>query len=160
MSVLAKLSIVISSYVAMGRTGAIATCLFFEAGVVMTIVMALLLDLVQIPVYGLLLEASSHKDMPFGQKVSGWIERRRNKLNTKMSGSKFWSRITHIKPLAIIAVSTIPIRGCGIISACILTFILGYGRIQGTILIMAGSIIGALATLAVLYQPIRLLYGF
>ncbi len=159
MSVLAKLSIVISSYVAMGRTGAIATCLFFEAGVVMTIVMALLLDLVQIPVYGLMLEASSHKKMPFGQKITHWIERRRTKLNEKMSGSKFWARVSHIKPLAVIAVSTIPIRGCGIISATILSFILGYGRVRGTLLIMTGSIVGALVTLAVLYEPIRLLYG-
>ena len=157
---LAKISIVISSYVAMGRTGAIATCLFFEAGIVMTIVMALLLDLVQIPVYGLLLEASSHKNMAFGQKVSGWIERRRTKLNEKMSGSNFWSRVMHFKPLAVVAVAVIPIRGCGIISACILSFILGYGRVQGTILIMTGSIVGAVATLAVLYEPARLLHGF
>lgn len=157
---LAKISIVITSYVAMGRTGAIATCLYFEAGIVMTVVMALLLDLAQIPVYGLLLEASTHKKMVFGRKVSDWIERRRAKLNEKMDGSKFWSRVMHFKPLAVIAVAVIPIRGCGIISACILSFILGYGRVQGTILIMTGSVVGAVATLAVLYKPVRLLYGF
>lgn len=158
MSYLGQFGLVLSAYLTMGRTGAIATCLLLEKGIALTLMMALLLDLVQIPVYGFFLEATT-RPTPFAKKFSLWLLHRKEKLNARLNNGKFWSRLTHIKPLAVIVVSTIPIRGCGIISACILSFMLGYGRVQGTILIMTGSVIGALLTLAVLLEPVRLLYG-
>lgn len=155
---LAKIGVVISAYVAMGRTGAIASCLLFEGGLLMTFVMSLLLDLVQIPVYGLLLEASARPNVS-GRKISTWIDHRRQKLVALETKSTFWAKIMRFKPLAIMAVAIIPIRGCGIISACILTFMLGYNRLHGTLLIMAGSVIGALLTIGILFEPIRLTHG-
>ena len=158
MSYLGQFGLVLSAYLAMGRTGAIATCLLLEKGIALTLMMALLLDLVQIPVYGFFLEATT-RPTPIARKFSLWLLRRKEKLNARLSHGRFWFRLRHIKPLAVIAVATIPVRGCGIISACILSFMLGYDRIQGTILIMTGSVIGALVTLAVLFEPVRLLYG-
>jgi hypothetical protein len=57
------------------------------------------------------------------------------------------------------AVSTIPLRGFGVISASILCFSLGFSRVYGTVLIMTGSLVGALVTMAVLREPVRMLNG-
>ena len=158
MSMLAQVSMVVTAYVAMGRTGAIAACIWLEGGLVMTVVMSLILDFVQIPVYGVMLEASTSPKLS-GKRIAGWIERRREILREKEQHSRFWGPVMRFKPLAIMLVAIIPVRGCGIISACVLSFMLGLGRLKATALIMGGSLIGAVVTLLVLLKPVRLLHG-
>jgi len=43
----------------------------------------------------------------------------------------------------------LPIRGFGILSATILSYLLGRNRVRGTILLLLGSILGILLTLGI-----------
>lgn len=158
MPVLTQAGLIFSSYLGLGRTGAIAACLFLDIGVGAALGIALLLDLMQIPVYGLLLETSA-RPAPATQKLSGWVRRHREKWENRLNGEGFWARVARFHPLAVVAISTLPIRGCGIISACVLTFMLGYDRLRGTLLIMTGSLIGALLSLAIIIEPVRFFHA-
>ncbi len=155
---IADMSIIFTSYLGLGRTGAIASSFYLQENIGLTLIVALMLDFFQIPVYGLFLENTT-KYTGFGRKIGGWLEAKRMLWVERISGDGFWAKISQMQPLAIILVSMIPIRGCGIISACVLCFMLGVSRIYSTVLIMLGSVLGACLTLAILYEPIRLLHG-
>ncbi len=153
-----ELGIIFTSYLGLGRTGAIASSFYLQENVLLTLMTALVLDFFQIPVYGIFLENSS-KQTGFGRKMRGWLDTKRGLWDERINAGGFWAKLARLKPLAIILVSIIPVRGCGIISACVLCFILGFSRLYGTLLIMVGSVLGACITLAILYEPLRLLHG-
>ncbi len=152
------ISIVFASYLALGRTGAIISSFYLHENVVQTLVISLMLDFGQIPVFGFFLE-STIKHTGFGRKIDYWIDGKRVLWDQRMNGGGFWAKVGQMQPLAIILVSMIPVRGCGIISACVLCFMMGMSRIYCTVLIMTGSVLGACVTLALLYEPIRLIHG-
>lgn len=153
---IADISIVFTSYLAMGRTGAIISSFYLQQDVWLTLAVSLMLDFGQIPVFGFMLESTT-KHTKFGQKIDGWIEVKRILWDKRIHGDGFWARIGKMQNLVIIIVAIIPVRGCGIISACVLCYMLGIGRIHCTILVMTGSLLGAMVTLALLYQPLLLL---
>lgn len=150
--------IIFTSYIAMGRTGAIASSLLLNEDVLRTFIVALALDFFQIPFYGFILD-TSRRSTSVGRKFDSFLNRKRQLWQERMAAGGFWGWLSRMQPLAVIAVTIIPIRGCGIISACILCFMLGFSRLYGTSLIMAGSLIGSLATVAILYGPMRFIYG-
>ncbi len=153
---IADIGIIFTSYLGLGRTGAIASSFYLQENIALTLIISLMLDFGQIPVYGIFLESST-KYTGSGRKIGSWIDKKRTLWEKRISGDGFWARIGQMQPLAIILVAMIPVRGCGIISACVLCFMMGVTRIYGTTLIMVGSALGAGITLAVLYQPILLL---
>jgi uncharacterized membrane protein len=155
---LTDIGIIFTSYLGLGRTGAIASSFYLHENVLLTLVISLMLDFGQIPVFGFFLE-STVKHTGFGRKIDRWLDVKRKLWEQRMNGGGFWAKVGKMQPLTIILVSMIPVRGCGIISACVLCFMLGIGRIYCTVLIMTGSVLGACVTLAVLYEPIRLLHG-
>ncbi len=150
--------IIFTSYLAMGRTGAIASSLLLHEDVILTFVVALSLDFFQIPVYGIILDTSS-RTTSMGRKLSTFLDRKRQLWQERMAAGGFWGWLGKMQPLAVIAVAIIPIRGCGIISACVLCFILGIPRFYATFLIMVGSLVGGVVTLGILYEPMRLIHG-
>ncbi len=150
--------IIFSSYLVMGRTGAIASSLLLNEDVFITLFVALALDFFQIPVYGIILDTSS-RSSSIGRKLNVFLEKKRNLWKERMAADGFWGWLARMQPLAVMAVAIIPMRGCGIISACVLCFILGFSRGYSTFLIMAGSLVGALATLGILYEPMRFIHG-
>jgi len=154
-----KFGLLIPAYLALGRTGVIAVCLLVGQGLLATLVITLLIDLAQIPVIGLLLE-TSHKTLRLNQYLLTRLARLRDKWSRRLEQSKFWSALARNRGLAVMTVSSLPLRGCGVISATILSFSLGFSRVHGTVLVMSGSLIGALVTLAVLKEPMRMLHGF
>ena len=77
-----------------------------------------------------------------------------------MQGKSRWAAMPRLQPLALAAVSAIPFRGFGIFSACILAAILGYRRLEGTLLIMSGSFIGATVSIIILYFPAKWINAF
>lgn len=158
MSMLTDAGIIFSAYLAMGRTGAIGSSLLLNQDVLLTFIVALALDFFQIPVYGFILDTSG-RSTAVGRRFGAFLEHKRQIWNRRVASGGFWGRLAKMHPLAVMAVAVIPIRGCGIISACVLCYMLGISRLQGTMLIMAGSLVGALATLAILYEPMRLLHG-
>ena len=147
--------IVFTSYLGLGRTGAIISSFYLERNVWLTLAVSLMLDFGQIPVFGFMLESAT-KHTNFGRKIDGWIDAKRMLWEKRMNSDGFWAKVAKMQPLAIILVSMIPIRGCGIISACVLCYMLGIGRIYCTVLVMTGSLLGAGVTLAILYQPIMM----
>ena len=153
---IADIGIIFTSYLGLGRTGAIISSFYLEGNVWLTLAISLMLDFGQIPVFGFLLESTT-KHTNFGRKIDGWIDGKRMLWDSRMSGEGFWAKVAKMQPLAIILVSMIPIRGCGIISACVLCYMLGIGRIYCTVLVMTGSLLGAGVTLAILYQPIMMI---
>ena len=155
---IADIGIIFTSYFALGRTGAIAGSFFLNENVLLTLTIALLLDFFQIPVYGIFLESTS-KHIGFGRKIGTWLDKKRILWDKRVAAGGFWAKLALIQPIAVIFVSMVPIRGCGIISACVLCFMLGFSRGYGTMLIMVGSALGAGVTMAVLYEPLRLLHG-
>ena len=155
---IADISIVFTSYLGLGRTGAIISSFYLEQDVWLTLAISLMLDFGQIPVFGFLLESTA-KHTAFGRKIDTWFEKKRILWDRRINGDGFWARVGKMQPLVIILVAMIPVRGCGIISACVLCYMLGIGRIYCTVLVMSGSLLGAGLTLALLYQPIMLVVG-
>jgi uncharacterized membrane protein len=154
MSLLKAGSLIVAAYFAAGRTGSVATCLYLGIAPLETLIIALFIDVVQIPVYGLLLQAS-HRFMRLPRRFRVWIEERSQKLKERIEKGTYWKRLTRFQPLAVVAVAIIPFRGFGVFSACILAFIMGYPRFVSTLLIMCGSFVGALLTILVFFFPAR-----
>ena len=155
---IADAGIILTAYLGLGRTGAIASSFYLQQNVFISLVIALLLDFFQIPVYGIFLESTA-KHTGFGRKINQWLAGRRALWHERIAAGGFWARLARVQPLAVIFVTIIPVRGCGIMSACVLCFMLGFSRLYATSLIMFGSALGAGLTLALLYEPIRLLHG-
>jgi uncharacterized membrane protein len=154
MPLLKPAGLILGGYIVAGRTGAVASCLLMELPVWETLLLALCIDFIQIPVYGLLLEATrSRKWMP--ERIHTRVGRKIDRLQERMKKSSFWRRVARYHPFAVLAVSTIPFRGFGIFSACILAFLIGYGRFYSTILIMSGSFIGAIISIMIFFFPAR-----
>ncbi len=153
---IADIGIVFTSYLGLGRTGAIISSFYLQQNIGLTLVLSLILDFGQIPVYGFLLESTA-KHTSFGRKMDVWMARKRLLWDKRLDGDGFWVKMAKIQPVAIILVAMIPVRGCGIISACVLCYMLGVGRIYCTVLVMTGSLLGAGLTLAILYQPVMML---
>ncbi|MCD6561387.1 MAG: small multi-drug export protein [Deltaproteobacteria bacterium] len=159
MSLLKLSSLIFAAYLAAGRSGSIATCLLSGISPLETLIIALLIDLIQLPVYGMIIEASvRHIALP--KKFQAWLHKKSNKIEQKIQKKNFWNRLVRYRPLAIITVSTIPVRGFGVLSACILAVMLNFGRVTGTLLIMSGSLIGSILSVLILYYPARWFNGF
>ena len=158
MSLLTLSSLILAAYLAAGRTGSIALCLYWGITVWETLIIVLVIDIIQIPLYGLLIEAfQRHVVLP--ERFRRSITQRFKKVEERMENRKYWKQLASFKPMSVVAVSSIPFRGFGIFSACILSFMLGYNRFAGTFLIMAGSFIGSLLSVAILFMPARWLSG-
>ena len=155
MSLLGMTGVVLGAYLAAGRTGSVAACLVLGVSPWTTLIVALFMDFVQIPVYGLLIELSS-RHIPLPEHVRGWGERKAQKLRERLERRR---NLLKYRPLSVIAVSAAPMRGFGVLSACILASLFGYSRTSGTLLIMAGSFIGASLSILVLFWPARWIHG-
>ena len=154
MSLLKIGSLIAVAYLAAGRTGLVACCLYLGISPLVTLLIALITDIIQIPVYGFVIEIS-RRYVFVPEKIKSWFEKRSDKIRGWIKGNGFLSRLSRIEPLAIAAVSAIPFKGFGILSACILAAILKYRRLEGTLLIMIGSFVGAAVSILIFYFPVR-----
>jgi uncharacterized membrane protein len=158
MSLLKLSSLILAAYLAAGRTGLVASCLYLGVSPLATLIISLLTDIIQLPVYGIIIEVS-RRYVSFPKRLRSWVERRSNKIQEWRRGSGFWSRVARYEHLSVVAVTVIPLKGFGILSACILAAILGFRRLEGTLLIITGSFIGAVGSILIFYFPTRWLHG-
>jgi len=159
MSVLSLAGIVFAAYLAAGRVGVVAVCLVAGMAPYKLFVMVFCMDLFQIPVYGILLEKSQwQKLMPV--RFQKWISDRSRRIQQRMETSRFGMRLSTFKPLAVVAVSLLPLRGFGVFSACVLSFMMKLNRISATVSIMTGSMIGTLLSIILFYFPARWIDAF
>ena len=154
MSLLSQSGLIMTAYLAAGRVGAVATCLILGISPWETLIIAMLIDLFQIPIYGLALETSK-RHMLLPERFQKWINKKSEKFKARIQEKKFWQSVLRYQPLALVVVSIVPFRGFGVLSACILAVMLDYGRIHGTILIMAGSFIGSVVSVWAIFSPGR-----
>lgn len=154
MSVLSLMGVIFAAYLAAGRIGVVAACLIVGISASETFLIVILIDLFQIPVYGLILEKSQwHKILP--ERFQNWVANRKQKIQRRMESSVLRQRISRFQPMAVVAVSMLPLRGFGIFSACILSFMMNLNRVVATILIMSGSLMGTVLAILVFYYPAR-----
>ena len=154
MSLLTQSGLIFTGYLAAGRVGSIAACLILGISPWATLIIILLIDICQIPVYGMIIE-SSKKHIVLPKRIQTWVQDKTEKLKIRMKEKVFWQRLIPFQHMTVILVSTIPLRGFGIMSACILAAMLGYGRLLGTVLIMAGSFACSLLSICVFFFPGR-----
>ena len=143
MSLLSQSGIILTAYLAAGRLGAVAACLVLEISPWVTLLIAVLIDFFQIPVYGLTLETSK-KHLILPKRFQTWADKKSELFRTRIHGKKYWRNLLKFQPVGVIVVTTVPFRGFGVLSATVLAVMLGYGRIKATALILIGSIIGSL----------------
>jgi len=154
MSLLTQTGLMLGAYLAAGRAGVIAACLFTGIGWQKAFVIVCMIDLFQIPAYGLVMETSGRL-VTLPRAVARWIDRRKERLSTMMTNRRLFRSLQQAEALSITMVAFLPLRGCGILSASILAFLLGYGRVTATLLIMSGSVAGTALLLLLFYLPVR-----
>jgi uncharacterized membrane protein len=126
-----------------GRTASVVFAIINHLPLPIYLPLTLVYDFLQIPVYGHLLESSSR--IPFLR----WVGRRVQRASEAWQKRKLVQRVSSWGDVGIVVLCALPIRGFGILSATILSYLLGRNRVRGTILLLAGSILGILLTLGI-----------
>ena len=121
----------------LGRSFSVLFAIFNQMPVVLYFPLALVYDYVQIPVYGAILEHSSKKFFPMR-----WLSRKADRVMASIKERPLLKKMMSLGNVGLILLSALPIRGFGILSASIISFIMKKGRNEGTLLIMTGSFIG------------------
>ena len=98
-------------------------------------------DYVQIPVYGFILERSSR--IPFLR----WVGTKVKRTSDAWQKRKLVQKVSSWGDVGIVLLCALPIRGFGILSATVLTYLLGKNRVKGTVLLLIGSMLGISLTL-------------
>ena len=126
-----------------GRTASVVFAIINHLPLPIYLPLALVYDFLQIPVYGHLLESSSR--IPFLR----WVGRRVQRASEAWQKRKLVQKVSSWGDVGIVVLCALPIRGFGILSATILSYLLGRNRLKGTILLLMGSILGILLTLGI-----------
>ncbi len=126
-----------------GRTASVVFAIVSHLPLSIYLPLALVYDFLQIPVYGYLLESSSR--IPFLR----WVGRRVQRASETWQKRKLVQKVASWGDVGIVLLCALPIRGFGVLSATILSYLLGRNRVRGTILLLAGSILGIVLTLGI-----------
>jgi uncharacterized membrane protein len=126
-----------------GRTASVVFAIISHLPLSIYLPLALVYDFLQIPVYGHLLESSSR--IPFLR----WLGRRVQQASEGWQKRKLVQKVASWGDVGIVVLCALPIRGFGVLSATILSYLLGRNRVRGTILLLTGSILGILLTLGI-----------
>jgi uncharacterized membrane protein len=70
------------------------------------------------------------------------LKRKTDSVLAHLDERPFLKKVMSLGNVGLILLSALPIRGCGILSASIVSFFLKKGRAEGTLLLMTGSFIG------------------
>jgi uncharacterized membrane protein len=124
-----------------GRTASVVFAIINHLPLPIYLPLALVYDFLQIPVYGHLLESSSR--IPFLR----WVGTRVQRASEAWQQRKLVRKVSSWGDVGIVVLCALPIRGFGVLSATILSYLLGRNRVKGTILLLTGSILGILLTL-------------
>ena len=121
----------------LGRSFSVLFAIFNQMPVFLYFPLALAYDYVQIPVYGIILEQSSKSFFPVR-----WLKRKSDHFLGHLDERPILKRVMALGNVGLILLSALPIRGFGILSGSIVSFFLGKGKFEGTLLLMTGSFIG------------------
>jgi uncharacterized membrane protein len=121
----------------LGRSFSILFAIFNQMSVFIYFPLALAYDYVQIPIFGALLEQSSKKFF-----VVRWLTHKTDKVISNLNERPILKKVMSLGNVGLILLSALPVRGFGILSGSIVSFLLKKSRREGTILLMTGSFIG------------------
>jgi uncharacterized membrane protein len=126
-----------------GRTASVVFAIINHLPLPFYLPLALVYDFLQIPVYGYILESSSR--IPFLR----WLGTRVRRTSAAWQQRKLVQKVSSWGDVGIVLLCALPIRGFGVLSATILSYLLGRNRVKGTILLLMGSLLGILLTLGI-----------
>jgi Putative small multi-drug export protein len=121
----------------LGRSFSVLFAIFNQIPIFLYFPLALAYDYVQIPVYGIVLEHSSKNFFPIR-----WLKKKTDSFLNHLDERPIMKKAISLGNVGLVLLSALPIRGFGILSASIVSFFLKKGRVEGTLLLMAGSFIG------------------
>jgi len=125
-----------------GRTASVVFAVINHLPLHLYLPLAWVYDYVQIPVYGFILERSSR--IPFLR----WVGTRVKRVSETWRQKKLVQKVSSWGNVGIVLLCALPIRGFGILSATVLSYLLlGKNRMKGTVLLLIGSLLGISLTL-------------
>jgi uncharacterized membrane protein len=126
-----------------GRTASVVFAIINHLPLYVYLPLAWGYDFVQIPVYGFVLERSSR--IPFLR----WVGTRVKQASETWQRKKFVQKVASWGNVGIVLLCALPIRGFGVLSATVLSYVLGKDRLKGTTLLLVGSLLGIALTLGI-----------
>ncbi len=127
-----------------GRTASIVYAIISHLPLHLYLPLAWGYDFIQIPVYGFLLEGSS--PIPLLQ----WVGTRVKKASETWRRKKLVQKVSSLGDVGVVLLCALPIRGFGVLSATVLTYVLGKRRVRGTTILMIGSLVGISLTVGLM----------
>lgn len=121
-----------------GRTVSVVYAILNHLPLPCYIPLALGYDLIQIPVYGFILERTSDR-FPFR-----WARKQVERMKKRMEEKRLLRWVSSMGTVGIILISALPVKGFGIHSGSLFSFLIGKRRFEGTVLLMTGSVLGIL----------------
>jgi uncharacterized membrane protein len=126
-----------------GRTASVVFAIINHLPLYVYLPLAWAYDFVQIPVYGFFLERSSR--IPFLR----WVGTRVKQATASWQRRKFVQRVSSWGSVGIVLLCALPIKGFGVLSATVVSYLLGKDKVRGTVLLLAGSLLGIALTLGI-----------
>lgn len=139
----------------LGRSFSVLFAILNQMPALLYFPLALIYDYVQIPVYGVLLEQSSKKFF-----AVRWLTCKTDQVIARMNQRPLVKKLMSLGDIGLIILSALPIRGFGILSGSIVSFFLKKKRVEGTILLMTGSLIGILIIMGIAKGVFKVLSFF
>jgi uncharacterized membrane protein len=119
-----------------GRTASVVFAIINHLPLYVYLPLAWVYDFFQIPVYGFFLERSSR--IPFLR----WVGTRVKQATESWQRRKLVQKVSSWGTVGVILLCALPIRGFGVLSATVLSYLLGNDKVKGTVLLLAGSLLG------------------
>lgn len=135
-----SLVIFILLHFTIGRTASVVFAIINHLPLYFYLPLAWVFDFVQIPVYGFILERSSR--IPFLQ----WLGARIRKTSQAWQQRRLVQKVSSWGGVGIVLLCALPIRGFGVLSATVLSYLLGKDRVMGSALLLMGSLLGIALT--------------
>lgn len=126
-----------------GRTASVVFAIINNLPLHFYLPLAWVYDFLQIPVYGHILEGSSR--IPFLR----WLGKRIRQASEGWQQRKLVQKVSSWGDMGIVLLCALPIRGFGVLSATVLSYLLGKNKVKGTVLLLMGSLLGILLTLGI-----------
>jgi len=126
-----------------GRTASVVFAIINHLPLHFYLPLALVYDFLQIPVYGHILESSSR--IPFLR----WMGTRMKQASEAWRQRRLVQKVSSWGDMGIVLLCALPIRGFGVLSATVLSYVLGRNKVKGTALLLMGSLLGILLTLGI-----------
>ena len=126
-----------------GRTASVVFAIINHLPLYFYLPLAWGYDYVQIPVYGFILERSAR--LPFLR----WAGARIRQASRTWQQRRLVQKVSSWGSIGIVLLCALPIRGFGVLSATVLSYLLGKDRLMGTALLLTGSLLGIALTLGI-----------